>query len=74
MENINLSLLPIETLFEEISRRTENAVFSYERFEGDDELASVRTLFKGNALQCIGLCEATKNHIINQFEEDRNNV
>ena len=69
MDSVDLALLPIDELFEEISRRTENAVFTYERFEGDDKNPSIRTLFKGNALQCIGLCETTKNHIIEQFED-----
>ena len=64
----DLSLLPIEELFNEISKRCENAIFSYERFEGGDILSDIRTLYKGNALQCLGLCEMTKNHIIENFK------
>jgi len=69
--SVDLSLIPIERLFEEISNRTESAIFAYERYEGDDlpTKPSLRTLFKGEALACVGLCELMKNHIINQYDD-----
>jgi len=65
--NSDLSLLPIEALFEEIANRTENAIFAYERFEGGNAEPLVKSMYKGNALLCMGLCKVMDDHLINQF-------
>lgn len=65
----DLSLVPLEDLFAEISKRTENVVISFDIYNEGRRSIGLKSLYKGDLITCLGLCELVKLHIMENMRE-----